>query len=89
MSTQDSMLARLELEQWLRLFDNSDFSLLVNFINEKAENFKVEALRLIRDSKCDESKVALAKHDALIGVSSAIRQRMQMLKEEIKKGNNE
>ena len=85
---EELMQARLELEQWHRLFDNDDLKLLLDFMQEKAESFKNEALRLFRDSKCDDGKVALAKHDALIMVLPAIRQRTQKLKEEISNGNN-
>lgn len=84
---EESMQIRLELEQWLRIFDNQDLYLLLDFINNKAEFYKNESLRLFRDSKCDEGKVALAKHDALTGVLPAIRQRMKTIKEELN-GNN-
>lgn len=79
---------RQELEALLNLFDSPGGIVLRDFLNTRADYYLKETTNLLRAGKVDESKVALAKHDATTNVLPAIRQRMVELREVIQNGNN-
>ena len=72
---------QVELEVWLSLFDSKAWSLLKDFMYEKAEYHLAESMLKLRNGEVDEAKVHLAMHDVINKVLPDIRSRVQQLKE--------